>query len=155
MRRRSRGFTLMEILIAMALTTIVTASVLSIVRTQLQAFEMQDQIVRTQQNTRAGMDFLESIVRRACGGISSARLSSTRQPGGHYGHLPLHARVGRRAVSGKTFTSSKPTQLPDALEVVYATGTMTALTDITNLYTNSPQITVSTPAASPSATTRS
>jgi len=143
MRRRTRGFTLMEIMIAMALTAIVTASVLAIVRTQLQTFEMQDQLVRTQQNTRAGMDFVETIVRRACGGISSGWLY-VYTPGlvSTTGNFPCLRVYDGAKVNGNTFTTTTPASLPDALEVVYATGTMTALTKHTNLYTNSPQIDV-------------
>ena len=139
--RRARGFTLMEILIAMALTTIVTASVLAIVRTQLQAFEMQDQIVRTQQNTRAGMDFVENIVRRACGGIANGWLYVyTPNLVDTTGTFPCLRVWDGAAVSGNTFSSSSPTTLPDALEVVYATGTMTAVSDATNFYTTTPQL---------------
>ena len=143
MRRRARGFTLMEILIAMALTTIVTASVLAIVRTQLQTFEMQDQLVRTQQNTRAGMDFVENIVRRACAGISSGWLY-VYTPGlvSTTGMYPCLQVYDGATVSGNTFTSTAPTSSPDALDVVYATGTMTALTNHANLFSTAPQIDV-------------
>jgi prepilin-type N-terminal cleavage/methylation domain-containing protein len=126
--RRQRGFTLMEILIAMALTTIVTASVLSIVRTQLMAFEQNDQVVRTQQNARAGLDFVESIVRRACGGISQGWLwvytptmQATSTP-----MACLRYFDGPTSINASSFTGTNA-NLPDALEVVYATGTMTAI----------------------------
>ncbi len=143
MRRRARGFTLMEIMIAMALTAIVSASVLAIVRTQLQTFEMQDQLVRTQQNTRAGMDFVENIVRRACGGISSGWLY-VYTPGfaSTAGNIPCLRVYDGATVSGATFSPTAPTSSSDALEVVYATGTMTALTKHTNVFTTTPQIDV-------------
>ena len=126
--KRQRGFTLMEILIAMALTAIVTASVLAIVRTQLVAFEMTDQVVRTQQNARAGMDFVETIVRRACGGISQGwvwvytpNLQATTTP------LPCLRFYSAATPQTATFTTGSTTNYSDALEVIYATGTMTAI----------------------------
>jgi prepilin-type N-terminal cleavage/methylation domain-containing protein len=129
--RRQRGFTLMEILIAMALTAIVTTSVLAIVRTQLMAFEMNDQIMRTQQNARAGMDFVESIVRRACGGISSGWVA-VNVPGATQRSVPClqlyDGAMGAAAGVGGTSFGTPDVTKPDALDVVYATGTMTALT---------------------------
>jgi Tfp pilus assembly protein PilW len=64
----------MEIMIAMALTSIVTTAVLAIVRIQMRMFEMNDQVVRTQENARAAMDFLETMARRACGAVSSGAI---------------------------------------------------------------------------------
>lgn len=123
-RRRTRGFTLMEILIAMALTTIVTASVLAIVRTQLSAFEMNDQLVRTQQNARAAMDFVESTLRRACGGVAAGPIGVNT--------LSVHKQVDcfqwtDSAKIDPAGFSKSGTGLSDAVEVVYASGTMTAL----------------------------
>ncbi|MGZ3443383.1 MAG: PilW family protein, partial [Polyangia bacterium] len=128
-QRRQRGFTLMEILIAMALAAIVSTAVLSIVRTQLISFEMNDQIVKTQQNARAAMDFVETVTRRACGGISS-------------GSVGLNVAGATQQVvpclrwydAGSGFTPTVLTST-DALEVVYASGTMTALTAATDLKT--------------------
>jgi prepilin-type N-terminal cleavage/methylation domain-containing protein len=133
-RRRSGGFTLMEVLIAMALAGIVTASVLALVRTQLQTFEMNDQIMRTQQSVRASMDFVESSVRRACGGVGGANGGNVavNVPGATQQALPcLQAYSGATINAAGPFTSSSPTTLADALDVVYATGTMTAVQDMT------------------------
>jgi prepilin-type N-terminal cleavage/methylation domain-containing protein len=139
--RRTRGFTLMEILIAMALTTIVTASVLAIVRTQLTAFEMQDQIVRTQQNTRAGMDFVETMVRRACGGINSGYVQVYTPTVKSTTGLPCLRHIDGAVASATTFTSTKA-DYPDALEVVYASGAITAVSKHTALTTTTPSIDV-------------
>jgi prepilin-type N-terminal cleavage/methylation domain-containing protein len=139
--RRTRGFTLMEILIAMALTTIVTASVLAIVRTQLTAFEMQDQIVRTQQNTRAGMDFVETMVRRACGGINSGYVQVFTSTVQSVSGLPCLRHFDGAVASNSTFTPTKADN-PDALEVVYASGAITAVTNGTALTTTTPSVNV-------------
>jgi prepilin-type N-terminal cleavage/methylation domain-containing protein len=128
-QRRQRGFTLMEIMIAMALAAIVSTAVLSIVRTQLMSFEMNDQVIKTQQNARSAMDFVETVARRACGGISS-------------GSVGLNVAGATQQVqpclrwydAGSGFPITVETST-DALEVVYASGTMTALTAATDLKT--------------------
>jgi hypothetical protein len=130
----------MEIMIAMALTAIVTASVLTIVRTQLMAFQMNDQVVRTQQNTRAGMDLVETIVRRACAGINTG-VVQVYTPTVSGPMACLHFVDGAK-ISATSLTSSDA-KLPDALEVIYATGTMTALTTpAPTLSSTTPSITV-------------
>ena len=125
MRRRTRGFTLMEVMIAAALTAIVTASVLAIVRTQLMAFEMNDPIVRTQQGVRAGMDFLENTVRRACGGVNQGAVGVNV---GSVAKIVPCLKVYDGATVSSTSIATGTVTSPDALEIVYATGTMTALT---------------------------
>jgi prepilin-type N-terminal cleavage/methylation domain-containing protein len=120
-RRTRAGFTLMEILIAMALAAIVSTSVLAIVRTQLIAFELNDQVVKTQQNARSAMDFLETVTRRACGGISGGRVGVSVA-----GITQQVVPCLRFYDAGSGYT---PAPLPssDAIEVVYASGTMTAI----------------------------
>lgn len=138
MRRRARGFTLMEILIAMALTTIVTASVLAIVRTQLSAFEMNDQLVRTQENARAAMDFIESTVRRACGGVAAGPIGVNTAT--VHKQVDCFQLIDSSGVSGTSLATSGNANA-DAIEVVYASGTMTALSTAPTLST-SPTISV-------------
>lgn len=138
---RARGFSLMEVLIAMALTTIVTASVLAIVRTQLTAFEMQDQIVRTQQNARAGMDFIETMVRRACGGINTGLVYVYTPTFQSTIGLPCLRHIDGATINTTSFTATNA-DFPDALEVVYATGAMTAVTKHTELTTTAPSVDV-------------
>lgn len=139
--RRNRGFTLMEIMIAMALAGIVTTSVLALVRTQLSTFEMNDQIMRTQQSARAAMDFLENSVRRACGGISGGSVA-VNVPGATQQAVPCLRAYDGAALAAGSFTPSAPTTLPDAIEVVYATGTMTATTSQPVLTTQTPTLAV-------------
>jgi prepilin-type N-terminal cleavage/methylation domain-containing protein len=132
--RRARGFTLMEVMIAMALTTIITAAVLAIVRTQLIAFEMNDQVTRTQQNARAAMDFVETAVRRACGGIASGGIG-VNVPGKQGPAACLSYNDGPTVSLTAIDTTSPDPKLPDLIEVVYASGAMTAAYSAANLTT--------------------
>jgi prepilin-type N-terminal cleavage/methylation domain-containing protein len=124
---RERGFTLVEILISLALAAVVSAAVLMLTRSQLVAYQSNDQIVRMQQNERAGIDFLESLLRRACGGIAWGRVGV---------NVPGVAQAVRNCIrvydgateSGGTFTSGGATTLPDAIELVYGTTPITAMT---------------------------
>ncbi|HXU70524.1 MAG TPA: prepilin-type N-terminal cleavage/methylation domain-containing protein [Polyangia bacterium] len=125
--RRARGFTLMEIMIAMALTSIVTTSVLAIVRTQLSTFEQNDQIMRTQQNARAAMDYIETYVRRACGGVGGGWVG-VNVPGVTPKVVSCLQTWDGANVAATAFSTGTVTNTPDALEIIYASGTMTALT---------------------------
>lgn len=73
--RRSRGFTLVEIMVAMGLAGMASIFLLLITRSQLMAYQMNENYGDAQMNTRAGMDFLENTLRRACGGISYGLVS--------------------------------------------------------------------------------
>jgi prepilin-type N-terminal cleavage/methylation domain-containing protein len=73
--RRSRGFTLIEIMIAMGLAGMASIFLLLITRSQLMAYQMNENYGDAQMNTRAGMDFLENNLRRACGGIAYGLVS--------------------------------------------------------------------------------
>lgn len=124
--RRQRGFTLMEIMIAMALTSIVTTSVLAIVRTQLSAFEQNDQIMRTQQSARAAMDYIETYVRRACGGVGGGWVG-VNVPGVTPKVASCLQTYDGATVSASAFGTGTVNANPDAVEIIYGTGTMTAL----------------------------
>jgi prepilin-type N-terminal cleavage/methylation domain-containing protein len=124
--RRQRGFTLIEIMIAMALTSIVTTSVLAIVRTQLSTFEQNDQIMRTQQNARAAMDYIETYVRRACGGVSGGWVG-VDVPGVTPKVTSCLQTYDGASVTSSAFSTGS-VSAPDAIEIIYGTGTMTALT---------------------------
>jgi len=69
--RRARGFTLVEIMVAMALAGLASVFLLMITRAQLTAYQMNENVGDAQLNTRAGMDYLENQLRRACGGIAN------------------------------------------------------------------------------------
>lgn len=123
--RRARGLSLVELMIALVLSSMVAAAILMLTRAQLRAFEANDHVTRTQQNARAGINYVETLFRRACSGVSSGALGFdvSGQPQG----LRQCIRIFDGAVDNGTgsFTSSSPTTLPDAVEVAYASGAVT------------------------------
>jgi type IV pilus assembly protein PilW len=60
-----KGFTLIEILIAMAVASIVMAVIYSVYRSQTEAQRTQQLVVQVQQNIRAALYLLESEIRMA------------------------------------------------------------------------------------------
>jgi len=127
MRRKRGGFTLIEIMIAVGLTGMLMAAVLSIVRVQLRVFEQNDQVVRAQQNERATMDFLESVLRRACGGVSSGAVALNVPGVTQSATVPCVRYWDGANISATAFTTGSVNN-SDAIEVVYATGFVTSLT---------------------------
>jgi prepilin-type N-terminal cleavage/methylation domain-containing protein len=125
---RERGFSLPEMMIALGLASIVSAGLLMLTRTQLQAFQQNDQINRAQQNTRAGMAYVENVLRRACGGMSQGAVS-LNVPGVTPVILPcLRFHDGVSALNAGGYTSGSPTTAADAVEVVYGYGSITSNT---------------------------
>ncbi len=53
--RKEHGFTLVELLVAMAITAVVMAAVYSLYKTQQDSYIAQDQVVEMQQNVRASL----------------------------------------------------------------------------------------------------
>jgi type IV pilus assembly protein PilW len=64
-KERIKGFTLVETLIALAVGSIVIASVFQIFHNQQKSFGIQDQVVEMQQNSRAGIYFMTKEFRSA------------------------------------------------------------------------------------------
>lgn len=60
-----KGFTIVEILVALAISGIVMAGIYSAYYTQQRSYEVQEQVVAIQQNLRAAMYFMEREVRMA------------------------------------------------------------------------------------------
>ena len=65
MRRNERGFTLIEILIALFLISVVTAAIYKTFRAQQKSYMIQEEVVEMQQNLRAGMEILTREIRMA------------------------------------------------------------------------------------------
>jgi prepilin-type N-terminal cleavage/methylation domain-containing protein len=63
--RKEKGFTLVELLVAMAISGIVVAAVYTAFVTQQKSYTVQDQVAETQQNARVGLDLIAREVRMA------------------------------------------------------------------------------------------
>lgn len=64
-RRKEQGFTLTELLVAMALTGVVMASLYSAHLSQQRAYQVNENVTVVQQNLRSAMYFLEKDLRMA------------------------------------------------------------------------------------------
>ncbi len=64
-KKSEGGFTIVEILVALAISGIVMAGIYSAYYTQQRSYEVQEQVVSIQQNLRAAMYFMEREVRMA------------------------------------------------------------------------------------------
>jgi type IV pilus assembly protein PilW len=63
--KSEKGFTLVEILVAVAISGVVMAGIYSAYYTQQRSYEVQEQLVAVQQNLRAAMYFMEREIRMA------------------------------------------------------------------------------------------
>jgi len=126
-------------MIATCLTGLVSAGMLMMVRGELVAFESNDQIGKAQISSRAGMDLLEGVLRRACAGIAVGGIGLNV---GAAQTVTSCVRVWDGALlAGGSFTHGTPTAAPDAVELVYATSTATLVTAPPTLDT-APTVTV-------------
>jgi type IV pilus assembly protein PilW len=62
---KEKGFTLVELLVAMAISGIVVAAVYTAFVTQQKSYTVQNQVAETQQNARVGLDLIARDVRMA------------------------------------------------------------------------------------------
>lgn len=133
---RRRGFTLVEIMIATALAAVMSAFLLMITRTQIAAYQTNDELVATQQNVRASLDFIGTYLRRACAGLSTGRVTwrngatrSSAAGGDACVKFYDGYKVDKNAAS---FSSSgaDATKYPDAIEVIGGMSPVTSLTQI-------------------------
>jgi prepilin-type N-terminal cleavage/methylation domain-containing protein len=115
---KQRGFTLVELMIALALSSIVAAGVLFLTRAQLRAYDLNDGIVRAQQNARVGLEYIETQLRRACAGVAHGSVG-VNVPGVTPSVQSCVQWWDNAAASGSTFTSSGTRS--DALTIIYAT----------------------------------
>ncbi len=136
---RTRGFSLVELLVAMALAGILSTFLLAMTRSQLIAYEMNDQITRAQQNGRAGVEFLEQSLRRACGGISAGRVTLNGPDAPVAATACVRVWDGAKQKDG-SFEIDDPATKADAVEILYGTTPLTAAT--TALNTATPSVTV-------------
>ena len=64
-KSNKKGFTLVELLIAMAITGIVAGAIFTAFLSQQKSYLIQDQVAEMQQNLRAGMDLMVKEIRMA------------------------------------------------------------------------------------------
>jgi len=64
-RKAQKGFTIVELLVAMAISVVVMAAVYSTYRSQQQSYIVQDQVAAAQQNLRAAMYVMTKDIRMA------------------------------------------------------------------------------------------
>ena len=65
LKNSERGFSLIELLIALAVTSILLVGIFNIFLSQHKAYTSQDQIVEMQENVRAAMDIMSRDIRMA------------------------------------------------------------------------------------------
>src|SRR5262249_36163391 len=138
-------------------TSLLTIFVLSLTRSQLSAFELNNQIVSAQQNGRAGADYVEPLLRNACAGISSGVLEVNLPARGGaaatdvvtsclrvWNGATIPAGTFNVTATGGTFSHGTPASAADAVEIVYGTarGYTRVVSPSTSLSSTSPTITV-------------
>jgi hypothetical protein len=120
--------TLVEIMIAMVLASLVSTSILLVLRAQLRAFERNDATTRALQNARGGIDYMERLLKMACAGAAKGEVG-IHIPGvtGAGTVVPcIRFWDGAAILPNGTFGPTGATDsTPDAVEFFYATGPMT------------------------------
>jgi prepilin-type N-terminal cleavage/methylation domain-containing protein len=136
--RKSRGFSLIEVMIALALAGISSAFLLIVTRSQLKAFQMNEQLQDAQLNARAGVEFIEGTLRRACGGIAYGQVGLNVS--GVTPQVANCVRVfdgdeGNTNYTGGSFSTSTgvPASQSDAIEIVYGTAPITNIAQAASL----------------------
>lgn len=142
-RGTQRGFSLVELMVALGLSAMVATGTLILVRSQLVGYELNDSLMKAQQNARAGLEFMEGQLRRSCGCLSEGVVAL---------NVPGLAPVVSGCVhfwdnavqSGGTFTSGAVGS--DAIEVLYCTantlGSYTVASSMSGFTTTTPAVTV-------------
>jgi prepilin-type N-terminal cleavage/methylation domain-containing protein len=136
------GYTLVELLIALAITLVMTAATLSLVGPAHHVFQVQPEIADLQQRARVGIDALQHDLRMAGAGMYSAGLVG-----------PLHHAVapvmpyrafgtGSDAARGVYFR-------PDAISLLFVASTASQTTLATPMRPSALDIAIENPATCP------
>jgi hypothetical protein len=126
--------TLIEVMVATALAGILSGSLLMMVRSQLIAYETNDQVNRAQQNARVATDLLESMARRACGGLAAGWVGLNVGTPSVQPCLRVWDGVAAVVQSAPSFSSgSNASGAADAVEIIFATSPFSKLTAVPNL----------------------
>jgi prepilin-type N-terminal cleavage/methylation domain-containing protein len=132
---RARGMTIVEVMVATALAGILSGSLLMMVRSQLIAYETNDQVDRAQQNARVAIDLLESMGRRACGGLA---VGSVGLNVGTPSVQPCLRFYDGAVQAGGTFINATPTGAADAVELIFASSPFSKLVGAPSLSATPP-----------------
>lgn len=130
MVKNIKGFTLIELMVALAILGIVLAGIYSIFNTQHKSYIVQEQVVDSQQNVRVAMNMISRDMRNAgsgiallCGATATQGLGSVIQPDDGGTDNPDAITVTTFYLSPvKTMTTSAVNQADAAFLVEDATG---------------------------------
>ena len=137
-RSKQQGFSLVELLIALALSSILLVGLFQIFNSNRQAFSMQDGVARVQESGRIGMEFMTRELRTAgymgCAGGTTGTFSN-KVDASKYDEATMQAAItafdGNNGLTGfDEVTDTTGTALADAGVVVgTAAGQMISGTD--------------------------
>ncbi len=135
-RAAPRGFTLVELMVSLVLFALLAAGVLSVAVSMSQGFREQRQVITTDTQVRAPMDYLGDVIRMASPGVPNGDITaSVGDPNcDYYGAGFMHSDTppsNQALVVGNNQTGPTPVVGSDTLDVTYASGgVMTSLTAI-------------------------
>ena len=73
-RNRNRGFSLVELMIALAVGAVLVAGVFNFFASMEKSYTVQEQMSEMQQNARVGMDFMTKEIRLAGYGVNAGEI---------------------------------------------------------------------------------
>jgi Tfp pilus assembly protein PilW len=122
-RQAEAGFTIVEIMIAVLIATLMMTFILGLMRAQLSSYSQQAEVVEVQQNVRSGFAYLEYVLRQACGGVSTGKIyDRATNPGTSTQMACFQITDGATSTDGITFTANG-NHGPDVVKLIYADGT--------------------------------
>jgi len=128
---RQRGFTIIEVLVALFVASLLSVFVLSLTRSQLVTYEMQGQVNSTQQNIRESFDYVETTLRKACAGVAEGKVRVQLSDATKFDTTCIKVYDGAIPGTGTTvpavgsiasFLTSQPATKADAIEIIYGDG---------------------------------
>jgi prepilin-type N-terminal cleavage/methylation domain-containing protein len=123
-RRSQRGFTLVELMVALTLFSILITGVLAVAVSMATAYREQRQVVSTEASVRGAMDYIADALRGASPAVSSGKIEDVAT-----------CTIGAVAVTNSTSG-------PDQLDVVVASGAVvTSLRTVYNTGTTAITVT--------------
>jgi Tfp pilus assembly protein PilW len=122
-RQAAAGFTIVEIMIAVLIATLMMTFILGLMRAQLSSYSQQAEVVEVQQNVRSGFAYLEYVLRQTCGGASTGKIyDRATNPLTSTQMACFQITDGATSTDGITFTANA-NHGPDVVKLIYADGT--------------------------------